>query len=84
MATVLENLRGHLARNPLREWRDKNSVSQGEVAALLGVSISTLQRWESGIGTINASHLPRLVVITGNDAFADEFNAWFTQLQAMR
>lgn len=81
---VVERLREHLSRNPLRVWRDKNDVTLGEVAALLGVSISTLQRWESGVSTINAAHFARLAAITNSEAFGDEFAAWFAQLQNMR
>jgi transcriptional regulator with XRE-family HTH domain len=37
-----------MAPESLQEWRRKQGLSQGKLAALLGVDVMTVSRWERG------------------------------------
>jgi DNA-binding transcriptional regulator YiaG len=38
----------------IKQWRTRRNVSQTELAALLGVDVITVSRWERGIQTAPA------------------------------
>ena len=38
--------------NELRNWRQKNGFSQGQLARVLGVDVMTVSRWERGVREI--------------------------------
>lgn len=42
--------------NPLSVWREKNNMSLDDVASALGVSFSTVHRWETGLTGLGEQH----------------------------
>jgi transcriptional regulator with XRE-family HTH domain len=50
---------------PLKAFRQKNSLSQNQLAAMLGVDRVTIARWETGRRKIGAERLPDIFAKTG-------------------
>ena len=49
----------------LRKWRKERGLSQGELAARIGVHVNTLIRWESGDREPRASDIAKLCEVLG-------------------
>lgn len=44
----------------LKKWREKNGITQVELAAELGVSVRTVSRWEAGLFAPDLAELKRM------------------------
>jgi transcriptional regulator with XRE-family HTH domain len=53
------------ARHPLRIWRERNDLSQLELAKKIGVKEATVSRWESRDRFPRGKILRRLANLTG-------------------
>jgi transcriptional regulator with XRE-family HTH domain len=53
------------SRHPLREFRQSQCMSQEELAALLGVTVATVSRWETGDRLPDPDKLPLIEEKTG-------------------
>ena len=51
--------------HPLKEFRDREKLSQGQLAELLGVSRVSVTRWENRTRLPDEKHLPRIHEKTG-------------------
>lgn len=51
--------------NALRTFRDQRSLTQGQLAVLLGVTKSTVSRWEAGVRRVDKELLPIISEKTG-------------------
>jgi transcriptional regulator with XRE-family HTH domain len=51
--------------HPIKRYRDRKGLTQGELAKLLGVSKATISRWEAGLRAPRRSDLPRISKMTG-------------------
>lgn len=51
--------------NPLKTWRDSRQLSQGELAAMIGVKAMTVSRWERGDHFPNKKHWQSIEDTTG-------------------
>ena len=51
--------------HPLREFRDREKLSQGQLAELLGVSRVSVTRWENRTRLPDEKHLPLIQQKTG-------------------
>jgi transcriptional regulator with XRE-family HTH domain len=58
-----EKYKAEIARNRLSEFRKKSGLTQQEVAARLGVTTASIDRWEKGLGLPNLRHLLHIGVI---------------------
>lgn len=56
--------------HPLRRYRQSQSpaLTQTALAAILGVTVSTVSRWEAGVRKVDADLLPTLTERTGVSA----------------
>lgn len=51
--------------HPLRAYREREQITQGELARSLGVARETVARWESDARKINRNRLPEVSERTG-------------------
>jgi DNA-binding transcriptional regulator YiaG len=68
-----------LEDNPLRKFRkgSKSKLKLHELAAMLGVSGYTIQRWESGMFKPNEESMEKLKRIIGEHV-ESEWNIWWS------
>lgn len=57
---MIDNMEFGYTPSNLKSLRQKYSLSQREVADLLGVDISSLQRWEADVGQKSHRDMPLL------------------------
>ena len=50
-------------RNPLKAWRVKNKVTQTEAAAMVGVGVQAMQRWESGASMPSDANMDQIAIM---------------------
>lgn len=51
--------------HPLKKFREKHSLTQSDLARLLGVGRSNINRWESGERNIKSKMVPAISEKTG-------------------
>lgn len=69
-----EQLRQWKNENPIKQYRKQEGLSQPDVAALLGVAIYSVQRWEDGSVNPSGENLIKLnMLISGFDG---KWNEW--------
>lgn len=56
----------------IKKLREKNNMTQMQLAAKLGVSLSTVRLWEYNAGKPNRENWNKLMEIFGELPFADE------------
>src|SRR5215217_1481724 len=57
-------LGGMAIDSPLRRWRKANGHTQRQLAAILGVNLDSVNRWEQGRSVPHEKTLTRLVTLT--------------------
>ena len=62
--------------NPLREWRTEQGVTIHGAASMLGVSMTTIQLWESGGAHPSDDNMAKLNRITAMPNFSRRWEAW--------
>ena len=50
-------------RNPLKAWRVQNRVTQAEAAAMVGVGVQAMQRWESGASMPSPENMDQIAIM---------------------
>lgn len=82
----MENLTDFLQqwrmRNPLRTWRNQHAVSAFDAAAILGVGVQALTRWESGAAMPGESNLEAIGRMIGVKDIDCTWHAWRAEAQA--
>ena len=73
-----------VAYSPATEAREKTGLSQSQFAALLGVSVRTLQGWEQGRTRVSLPYHRRLVPLLVPHLHTAEGRAWLATLGAER
>lgn len=53
---------------PIKAYREANSISQEVLAKMLGVTVATVSRWENGKRRPRGADLNRLCSVTGISA----------------
>lgn len=81
---LLDVYREHVENNPLRKWRHAHGASFNETAALVGISVSTIQKWETGAAYPTDTNLVILQRITGMDDIVDEWTNWYNSIPVPR
>lgn len=71
---IREDIKLWKSSNPIKVYRKESGVSQPDVAAILGVSVYTIQRWEDG--AVNPSEENVLKLAKLIDGFSDQWNVW--------
>lgn len=61
---------------PIRLWRRDNKVSLRDLAALLDVSLGSVQNWEGGNNTPDTENFAKLTRLTQDVDFTTDFLAW--------
>ena len=75
-------------RNPLKAWRVKNKVTQTEAAAMVGVGVQAMQRWESGASMPSPENMDQIAIMMdryeANDlqGLMREWAAWRDELKS--
>lgn len=72
---LIRELRAILEECPLRRWRQDNDISFAELAQLLRVSTTTLQKWEGGARP-NEKNMEKLKRLTGDGYFDQRWEQW--------
>jgi len=62
---MLPNMQHSGMGHPLQTFRQNKRLSQGQLAAMLGVDRTTIWRWETGVRHINAELVPVVSEKTG-------------------
>lgn len=63
--------------NPLRKFRKNNKCAQTQIAAMLGVSVTTIRLWESGSMTPSEENFEKIKKLTEKDNIKEEWSCWF-------
>lgn len=75
-------------RNPLKAWRVQNRVTQTEAAAMVGVGVQAMQRWESGASMPSPENMDQIAIMMdryeANDlsALMHEWADWREELKS--
>ena len=64
-----------IKRNPFRQWRRLNGLTQHAAAAKIGISHSTVNNWEKGL-TIPSRQHSRILREHVSENIADHWNKW--------
>ena len=64
------------ADNPLRLWRKAHSVKIRDVAGRVGVAANTVTLWESGSIKPSRDNMARLMLLTGDNNLARDWEDW--------
>lgn len=62
--------------NPLRQWRLRTRLIRSLISASIGVSQTTLQKWEDGNSEPNRDNMKALADLTGNPLIAGAWQDW--------
>lgn len=54
-----------MSQNPLKDFREREGLSQADLAKLIGVSRETVTRWENGTRNPDEDKLPTIAEKTG-------------------
>lgn len=80
MATTLtDRYKEWIARNPLRQWREQEGVAIYAAASMLGIGVSTIQSWESGVYRPKDEHLALLARLIEDDSLAERWRKWYAK-----
>ncbi|WP_180953444.1 helix-turn-helix domain-containing protein [Bacillus sp. T33-2] len=60
--------------NPIRKYRKDSGLSQPDIAAIIGVSTYTVQRWEDGAVNPSGDNVTKLNELI--DGFSDQWSKW--------
>ena len=60
-----ERIEAWAVENPLRRWRRRESLSQLNVASVIGVSTKSIGLWENGAAIPSDDHFEALATATG-------------------
>jgi transcriptional regulator with XRE-family HTH domain len=52
-------------KNPLKDFREREGLSQDDLAKLIGVTRETITRWENGSRKPDEERLPKIAKETG-------------------
>ena len=52
------------AENPLRKWRKENNISMNQCAAMLSISVKSIQLWEQGVYAPLANNFAKISELT--------------------
>lgn len=72
----LEPMQEWQQANPLRIWRKSAGQTMAHVCAVIGVSITALQKWENGASLPNNSNMNRIAQLTGGEVTGVTWAAW--------
>ena len=76
------------SRNPLKAWREKTGTTQTNAAAMVGVGVQAMQRWESGASMPSDANMDEIAQLMGRYEANDmlklmhEWTAWREELKA--
>lgn len=76
------------SRNPLKAWRKKTCTTQTNAAAMVGVGVQAMQRWESGASTPSPENMDQIAIMMdryeANDlsALMHEWADWREELKS--
>ena len=56
-----------MRKHPLKSWRETKGLSQNDAAVKIGVTKQCWQLWESGRRIPDATHVRKLMKMTGVD-----------------
>jgi len=62
--------------SPVRKWRLKNGLSLSDAAVLLGVSLTAITKWESGVNMPAESRFEQLAATMKFGSASTLRNAW--------
>ena len=65
--------------NPLREWRTENSVTIHAASSMLGVSMTSIQLWESGSAHPSRENMEKLTKVTGMPHLSRRWEQWVSR-----
>jgi DNA-binding transcriptional regulator YiaG len=73
---TVETVQEWMARNPLRIWRRTSEMNWREIAVSLGVSVTALQKWESGVMQPNEANIARIERLTNFTVTRSIWEQW--------
>lgn len=73
-----------ISSNPLRIWRRKNDYTLNEVSSCLGVSLMTVQMWESGGFKPDSDNMSKIDILMGAGGdIENKWNKWIEERPKM-
>ena len=76
------------SRNPLKAWREQTRTTQTNAAAMVGVGVQAMQRWESGASMPSDANMDEIAIMMdryeANDlcALMREWADWRNELKS--
>ena len=76
------------SRNPLKAWREQTGTTQTNAAAMVGVGVQAMQRWESGASMPSDANMDEIAIMMdryeANDlcALMHEWADWRNELKS--
>lgn len=83
-ASRVRLMRAWIAQNPLRLWRESQSISLRMAAAMFDVNLYTVQAWESGTTIPSQENLREVLAVVNDDTLAPRWTTWLSDKPEMR
>lgn len=81
MTNTQRAIRAWIEENPLRRWRRETNTTIMQAAVRMGVTITTIQKWEFGGMRPGPENLARMAGAMGQqeEALADAWDSWLSR-----
>lgn len=81
LSSVLQKWMNWQESNPLFQFRKDHQISRSRIATMIGVSMTSIQNWETGVSIPDADNMARITQIVGVEP--KDWEAWLKRKPKM-